>query len=498
MKANVARFLLSSLLREPEKIAIGDESIELSRACLLENVGKQSEAMLGAGLDADDFIIISCGRGIGFWVDVIAAWVIGAKPVCIDATISDEHAGSILAMTCAKYSCAENRCKTTAFDGLKNIPSSFDAYLGDGDLVSTYSNLPFVSEDKIPQLASLIFTSGTTGLPKGVPLTHDALIVNALSTASRLKLVRQDRLMIATPYRFISSISHFLVSLTSGASFFGVERPMSIKDVISTLETLNITAFGGSPFHVQFIAKVEENRLHALRWVMSSGDHLRPAVISQLIKKRADLELHVVYGMAELGGRFCHLPPQDVLNKIGSVGFPINCLELTLRRDDGSICDTGEIGNIHVSGQLGFHGYYGGGGITEQVRPVPGFLNGDKGYLDEDGYLFLSGRSDAVFKRSGLKVSAQVVSDELMNIKGVSDVYVTSEEHIIEGRVPVAYLFWGESNPLEKGEIIKSLRQKIPLNHMPARFVNINKIPRTGSGKIDRKKIEAIIESHEK
>lgn len=494
MKDNTARLVLASLLRTPQKMALGDADTSLSRAAVMENVLAQANTMLDSGITADSFVVLLCDRGLGFWTELLAAWVIGAKPICVEAAITDEHAASVIAMTQATHIIGATAQTSAEFAHLNLVPSTFDPALACADLRNCYEALPFAADSDLPDMAGLIFTSGTTGLPKGVPLTHRALMVNALSTAQRLRLRSSDRLLIATPFRFISSISHFIVTLLSDASFFGLERPMMIKDLLGALNELEITAFGGSPFHMQFIAMAGEARLPLLRWAMSSGDHLRAAVITELAQKFADLELHVVYGMAELGGRFCELPPEALPAKAGSVGYPINGFEMTVRRDDGTPCATDEIGNIYVSGQLGFDGYFKNPAANEKVLGPLGFLNGDKGYVDEDGYLFLSGRSDSVFKRSGLKVSAVVINDAMMTLEGISDVFVSSEENTMEGRVPVAYICWQEGQQQDAGQLMRALRDVLPVNHIPARFVALPTIPRTGSGKVDRRKLASLIE----
>jgi acyl-coenzyme A synthetase/AMP-(fatty) acid ligase len=461
----------------------------------MANVVAQTKQMQDSGIGPDSFVVVMCDRGLPFWIELLAAWVIGAKPICVEAKLTDEHALSVLSMTNVGFIIGADDNTTAEFEALARVPSTFDADLSSDDMRGDFDALPFASDADLPDIAGLIFTSGTTGLPKGVPLTHRALNANALATAQRLNLSHDSRLLIATPFRFISSISHFIVTLLSDAAFFGVEKPMMIKDLLGVLNDLEITAFGGSPFHMQFIAMAGKGRLPHLRWAMSSGDHLRPAVIDQLLAQFDDLELHVVYGMAELGGRFCELPPAAAIAKKGSVGYPVNGFEVAVRREDGTLCDTGEIGNIYVTGLLEFSGYFSNPKANAKVLSPLGFENGDKGYLDEDGYLFLSGRSDSVFKRSGLKVSAQVISDALMGLDAIQDVFVTSELNDTEGRVPRAYLCWKGDNTMEAQDLTRALRALIPVNHIPAGYTVLPTIPRTGSGKVDRRKLAVIVQA---
>lgn len=494
MRDNTARLILGSLLRQADKTAIGDRHTRLSRAGLMCNVKVQADQLILDGVKSGEFVIVMCNRGLAFWTELLASWTIGAIPICIEDNISDEHAASILELASVDVIFGNGEGMTSVFSGLQTLNSTFDPSLATSSIRETFEELPFVADDDVPEMSGLIFTSGTTGLPKGVPLTHRALCANALATSQRLRLLSDDRLLIATPFRFISSISHFIVTLLSDAAFFGIEKTMMIKDLLEAMNSLGITAFGGSPFHMQFIAMAGKERVPKLRWAMSSGDHLRPAVIEQLSKSFDGLELHVVYGMAELGGRFCELRPDALSAKSGSVGYPINGFEISIRREDGGLCEPGEIGEIYVTGHHGFRGYFNNPAANEKVLGPFGFKNGDKGYSDRDGYVFLSGRSDSVFKRSGLKVSAQIISDALMSLDSVRDVFVSGKEDAMEGHVPVAYVCW-EEEPLERSEITRMLRSEIPVNHLPARYVSLPTIPRTGSGKVDRRKLNALVEA---
>jgi len=491
MHENIARYVLGALTADQDRPALTGFA-ELSRGELLARVAQRAHDLQAEGVNAGEFVVVLCGRQERFWLDVLGLWVIGAIPICLEPDVADDHGANVLAITGANRLCADGVTTPPSLANLLPVPAFAAQPV---NRLSSLRTLPWIDQDDAPELAGLIFTSGTTGLPKGVPLSHEQLVMNALATRDRLRLHSTDRLMLATPFRFISSISHFIVTLLCGAAFHGVETTLMPKDLIDELRDNEITAFGGSPFHAQFVALAGIERLPELRWLMSSGDHLPVSTIDRLLDGFPDLEIHVVYGMAEMGGRICSLPPTELKRKKGAVGLPIAGIEIDIYDEGGGPAAPGEIGEIHLDSPFGFTGYLARPDANVGILSDRGFHTGDKGYRDQDGYLFLAGRSDAVFKRSGLKVSSQVITDVLKTVDTIDDAFVRAKPDPMEGQVPVAYIV--ASDDFDRADTVRHLRKELATNHIPKSFVAVPTIPRTGSGKVDRRALDALIESLE-
>lgn len=489
MRKNIGRYVLGALTADQHReCLVGEDPV--TRGGLLARVDGRARQLEAVGVAPGDFVVVLCGRGSRFWVDLLALWVRGATPICLEADVADDHGANVLEITDARRLCHDGVDVPPSLRTLESVPA---APPNSDTSIRSLDQLPWAGDDVAGDLAGLIFTSGTTGLPKGVPLTHEQLVMNALATRDRLRLRIDDRLMIATPFRFISSISHFIVTLLCGAAFHGVESKLMIKDLMTELSDARITAFGGSPFHVQFVAMAGEERLPALRWVMSSGDHLPVDTIDKLRGAFPGVELHVVYGMAEMGGRICSLPPAAIDDHTGAVGLPISGIEVDIYDDEGTLCPPGEIGELYVQSPFRFDGYLARPDANAAVLSERGFRTGDKGYRDEEGYIFLSGRSDAVFKRSGLKVSAQVITDALKQLEDVEDAFVRSRPDQMEGAVPVAYVVTSDGTA-DRNQLTRLLRERLAANHIPAAYVAVPGIPRTGSGKVDRRALDALLD----
>ena len=448
------------------------------RTCL-GRIGARMASLAAAGVQQDERVVVLSGRGNAFWCDMIAVWAVGGVGVPVVASMAAGHVDAVLDRAEPRFIIGGDDQISGAFETLHRL---------DDDLRDDVAAVPDRMVQREPaQTAAILFTSGSTGVPKGVQLSHRALLQNALGTASMLPTRADDTLFIAIPFRFVSAVSHFLVTTLTGGCFAGTEQPVMPADLVDQLKANGATAFGGAPLQLRWIAEQMDDADLELRWLMSSGDHLSSDIVEALAATRCNPSVLAVYGLTELAGRFCVLRPELALEKNGAVGSPIPGLDLELRGDDGKPVDVGEIGSVHARGVPVMDGYRRDEAATRAVIDDAGwFETGDFGVQDEDGFLFLRGRRDNVFKTSGLKVSGQLIADALMRTGCFTDVAVFPVEDPIAGHVACAYYCMPPERELQKGPVLRALRDSLPLNHLPQRFERLERIPRTASGKIDR------------
>ena len=486
---NIAFTILSALAGSPDKEALVCREISLSRRDLIAVVLSRAAMFKGAGVVPGSNVLVFTDRGAAFWIDMLALWATGAVSVPVEPKVTDEHLTEMTRCVDPDFVCGRPDDSPAALTDLVNLGEPIFEQPTRAEVTWWTAIAPVASHS----LAAILFTSGTTGLPKGVRVRHEMLVTNAFGTLAVLGIQPSDRLLFAIPFRFISSISHALVTLLSGATLLCEEAPLLPGALIELIRTSRATAFGGAPVQLRFIAQTDAKDLPELRWVMSSGDHLPVAVIEQLRQRFAGLRVNTVYGLTELAGRFCALSPDDLDLRPGSVGRPIPGLALKVLDDDGTACPTGEIGHVYAEGAACFDGYIGNQTATDEALTAHGYRTGDLGSLDEDGYLYLSGRSDSVFKRAGLKLSTLPIADALMASGLFVDVAVMPLADEVQGHVPAVYYVLKPGASFDRGAVQQSLRRSLPVNSLPAVYHEIAQVPRTGSGKIDRRKLAAVI-----
>jgi acyl-CoA synthetase (AMP-forming)/AMP-acid ligase II len=357
--------------------------------------------------------------------------------------------------------------------------------------LASEAGLPLQANELATDLAMIMFTSGTTGIPKGVPCTNAMLGANAQMMSQVLGLTPEDRLFINTPPYYTSAICHLLTCFSQGAGLVAQGGFFFGSAILEEMADSQCTGMGGAPAHLVKIVETAsaDQRPPRLRFFMSSGDHLPPALIEKAQLMFPGVEIYTVYGLSEVAGRLCVLEPRFLPAKIGSVGQPLPGMSVTVRREDLSEARPGEVGQIFVQGPLLMAGYLDrGNGPAGGVGSL-GFASGDFGYKDADGFLYLLGREDDIFKCGGEKVSTLLIQQVLAQWGGLEDFAAMAVHDELLGKVPVLYYVPRPGEPLDQRALIDYLRRRLPPTHIPKRYVAVSNIPRTGSGKVSRREL---------
>lgn len=484
---NLSQALLEAVARA-DVAPLECEGVRLSQAGFPHHIAMRHAAWKGDIPAPGERVLVATGRGNDVWMDIVSIWALGATAVPLEPSAEPRQLQAVLDTARPIRRIGDFQ----ALDGPAEAPQPLPMVSGDA---GEEHPAPEVTPVAPEREAMVLFTSGSTGMPKGVPLTHGALLGNARSTASVIGLHEAQRLFMPVPFRFISAISHFLVTILSGATLIGTERKLIQADLVDRLIECNADAFGGAPVQARWIAQSGERIGSRLRWLMSSGDHLPTAVISELRAALPDLAIHTVYGLTELAGRFCALPPQQLDALAGSVGKAIAGFNVSIVTADGRRAVAGEDGEVWAGGAFVFTGYLNAPDINRRCLGPLGFNTGDIGHKDEDGWLYLTGRSDDVFKSAGLKVSTVEVAAALMDIGMFSDVAVVPWDAPGLGLVPHACVVMKPEIGFQKGRVIRALRDRLPAHCIPRHYLEMGEIPRTGSGKVRRGVLKELLKS---
>lgn len=490
-ESDTAKAILESLEAWPggeNSVVLACESVPFSVRQVKRAMQNRVAEMKDAGVEPGDKVLLATGRGNAYWCDLFAIWMIGAVAIPVESRLPPARLRTVAELSRPQWligSMAAPMSGTLSVQTLPDHPFETDAVKENS----------FDAEALAPERPALVlFTSGTTGEPKGVPLSHGAILGNARATQAAVALPRGDRLVSCIPFRYVSALSHALVSLLSHVTYCGYERSLPQPRFCDLLAETRCSAYGGSPLQARWIAARAERfadqgraAFDSLRWLMSSGDYLAEDVIERLRKYLPNIRLIVAYGLTEAAGRICcRTVSACSAASPGRVGRPISGMRVTVRRDDFTICKPHETGLVYVEGEYMFDEYVGASQPAQTPVGKYGFCTRDVGHLDDHDELILSGRADDIFKLAGQKVSSVPIAAALMETGFFSDVAVIPEVHRRLGHVPHVYYVAEERREVSTATLMQRLRERLPSSHVPKRFTAVRQIPRTGSGKVDR------------
>ena len=436
-----------------------------------------------------------------FFVCMLGAWLAGQVVVPLNTSLPQHDVDWLVGKSQPDLIVLpdDEVCPTAEGGPVRLVVTADGEGLVDGVRAAGGEAAPAASADELEavredELAMIMFTSGTTGLPKGVCQTLRAISGNAGRVAQTLGLRADDRIFVNTPPYFTSGICHFLTLMAGGGGTAGQLGFFFGAALLDEMARLGCTGFGGAPAHlVRVVEPLEEAREHSVRFWVSSGDHLPQHVIEKMRRVLPGVGLFNVYGLTEVSGRLCVLPPAAFDERPGSVGRPIADMDVVARRPDGGVAAAGETGELFVEGPLLMQGYLDEAEITARTLTEHGLRTGDFGHVDADGYVWIAGRKDDIIKRGGEKVSIIHVQQALQGLGRFADVAVLAAPDEILGHVPVAFVV-----PQEEGfrasRLLRQLRSVLPSTSMPSRVIAVDAIPRTGSGKAVRAQLQALLD----
>lgn len=491
MEHNVAHLLLLAAERWPGAPAIEDPaaSSALNYAELAALTGGFAEAYRGRGISRGDRVAILLDRGAAAAAALLGAHALGAIAVVINERLRARQLEHILDDCGARLLVSSDEMLTRAMLSRERVPALLDP----ADIVpATKLTLVEVAPN---DAAQLIYTSGSTGLPKGVIHTHGTVGAGVATTHRYLKLRDDDRVASLLAFSAVYGLNQLLCSIAVGSTLV-IERAAFPADLAQALREHRISvAAAVPPLWSQLIAvEAFHSPIATLRQMQNAGGHLPVEIGKRLREAQPQAELVLQYGMTETW-RGSYLPPEEFDRRPGSMGRAVPGAELLVTREDGTLCDVDEVGELVHIGPTVAAGYWGGRGDAQQVfrehplRPgMPAAHSGDYVKRDAEGFLHYVGRRDRVIKTQGLKVGPDEVADALLHSGQLREVVVAGEPDAERGQRIVAWVVLKPEGTL--AALRKHARAELPPHMQPARYVERTELPRLASGKYD---VEALL-----
>lgn len=434
------------------------------------------------------FFLTNCPEAI---VCFTACFKIGAVAVPINQYFNADQLTYVLNEAKPKILITEKELLPELLKIPSEILTSIDCYLTNDSenssvksfqsLLNLAHQLPFFPAVQNNQLATLSYTSGSTGNPKGVIHTQSQLYKFIVAHAQLVQYNEQDHVLICVPMAFAYSFSNqVLPCLYSGVTISLIPAG-NYEKVIHAIQNNHVTLlYVGPTTFIQLNNVLNQSPTfpHYLRAIISAGDAM-PFALQRRAQEIFNVNIYEGIGMTETW--LYALNPLDGKIKMGSSGLVCPDMEIKIVDENRQALLFGQIGQIAVKGNSVMQGYY--SGSKEDAALENGwFYTGDFGYLDQDGYIFYCGRKETLMIKNGVFFCPYEIEFALYEHPAIYEAGVVFQEDRI-----VAFVSFHKFQAFNKSNLFIHLKKHLSVNKIPDEIVILPKLPKGVTGKIDRR-----------
>lgn len=476
--------------RWPTRIAMVDGERRATYAEFWSSAHGFARELRRRGLQPGDRVAIVLQNCIEAAAACYGAWIAGMVSVPLNVQARSRDLAPWLAH-CGAALVVHARGHADVAEALAALPSAPPTLEVDAGACpwTPAPPVPAAAAHDAARPAAIVYTSGTTGSPKGVTLSQANLAANVAAVIDYLGLTADDVVLSVLPFYYAYGASVLHTHLASGACIVLEPNMLFPRTVVDSIARHRATGFSGVPSTFALLLErgdLASRDLDSLRYVTQAGGAMSPSLAARVRAAIPRARLFVMYGQTEATSRLTYLPPERLEDKAGSVGRPLRGVRLRVVDEAGRDAAPGVEGDVIVQGPNVMLGYWNAPDETARVLRDGWLHTGDRGHLDGDGFLYLCGRRSDMIKTGAHRVYPTDVEDAIQEVPGVAEVAVVGVDDPVLGQVIKAYVV--ASRPLERGgDTVKAhCRTRLAPFKVPRHVEFVDSLPRTASGKVRR------------
>ncbi|KHF41897.1 class I adenylate-forming enzyme family protein [Halalkalibacter okhensis] len=492
---NVSELLARNARKYSDHTALLYLGEEMSYRTLDERVTKLASSLRDRGITKGDKVILFFPNVPEFAISYFAVLRLGAITVPVNARLTPHELSYIIEHSEAKAFIGHEML----FETCKDLSSKFQLHwIKTGDRFGHWDSfedlLTYGSSDVIhcdlkeDELATILYTSGTTGKPKGVLFSYRNILSVATMMAVETEMKSESRMLHIMPLSHSAPLHLFFVAGTYVGATHILHPSFTPEALLELVEQQKPTHFFGAPVAYLLTAshpKLKSTDLSSMKWWIYGGAPLSKNEITYIRNSFRTNQLMCVYGLTEAGPSGTLLCPSEHDAKAGSIGrrAALNT-ELAIINENGDRVDQGEIGEIALFGEGNMVGYYKDDIKTKETVCNGWLLTGDMAREDEDGYIWIVDRKKDMIICGGINVYPKEIEDALKEYSAITDVAVIGVPHSKWGESIKAYIVTNDpiENPLEICQTF--LEGRIAKYKIPHIVECVDDLPRNPTGKI--------------
>ena len=483
---NLSSFVRFHAARTPERLAVVFKDQRISFGELLRRIEKTAGFLVSRGVKPDDVVAAVMKNSAAFLEIAFAVSHLGGVFLPINFRLAADEVGYITSNAEAKLVLADAEFAAA----VEKIPSRIivdEACQSDSTALHGDHGPAPVHVRRPEDLFRLMYTSGTTDRPKGVMHTYDNFYWKCIDHVIALGLNSADRLLVAGPLYHVGAFDLPGVAVLWVGGMLCVHRDFDVEGVLGSIASEGLTGAWLAPVMLgSILAHPDRARFNvsSLRWVIGGGERTPESRIRQFSEYFSEGRYIDAYGLTESCSGDTLMEAGREIEKIGSVGRALTHVEIEICDAEGRRLPTGEAGEICLRGPKITQGYWRDKKKTAASFHRDWFRTGDVGYLDEDGFLYLTDRVKDMIISGGENIASSEIERVLYQMPEVGEAAVIGLPDEKWGERPVAVVVLNPGHSLDYDKLATHCRAHLAGFKVPKQLILRDQLPRNPSGKV--------------
>lgn len=469
----------------PDKEAVIIDDISITYGKLAEHILRAAEWLRMSGVSCGDKVILTAVVQPIYVYLYFALHLIDAVAIPVEKNIAEERLQNIRDIAKPKKVYAGEDLQDCINMNEITLPQKRYAYTRENTLAGD-------------SVSDILFTTGTTGEAKGVMLTHQCIVSGAQNVIEGGKMKQSDRNLLPMPLYHAYGLTTLRAVLFCGATAVLQDGFSAVRRIHLNIHKRKCNCVYLMPSAIPMLEVGTGNNLEMLLGGLDKIEFctapLEKQMRTDLMNKLPGVRIYNSYGATE-AARTVYMEISE--GKLDSIGKAVSNAKIRIVNDDGTELKAGETGRLCISGGMVMKGYFEDRELTKEVLREGRFYTSDIGYCDEDGYLYLLGRSQDIMNIGGEKVAPSEIESIVYELDFVKECVCVAIEDpdLIRGVVPVLF-FSTKREEKESVHLIKEkLERQLERFKRPHRIIEIEDIPKNRVGKMDRNRIREMARS---
>jgi acyl-CoA synthetase (AMP-forming)/AMP-acid ligase II len=476
-------WLYQAALKWPQKEAIFDEEVSLSFEALYQDAIGVGKWLISEG-EVGQRVMIALPSGVSSTVLYFGVMLAGRVAVPVDPMLRPDQLESMRREIDPQWVFGPSDLKSLWKDQRLCLVNSYQdlrQWTSRGEWEKDLTP----SKDEPSRLINIVYTSGTTGEPKGVMLTAANLEAVIRGIQKALPIHPENRIFTALSFSHTYGLSQLWLMAKGGASLGIIPDITKMASIKKFLLERHMDVIAGVPYHfVCLTRRGDREKYDKIRWVTVAGEAPSKVLIEKIKVSFPHAKVYVMYGTTEASTRLTTLPAENLEKKEGSMGISIEGVDLKILDENERELGPHQEGELMARGPNITPGYWKDEELTRRTI-IDGWLHtGDIVKKDEDDYYHHIGRKDFIFKSGGEKIIPAAIEKVLREIEGVKDAAVIGIADLYRGNRICAILIKEEGASITQEEIISYCQNNLNRLWVPNEIIFVESLPKTSSGKI--------------